>query len=167
MERDNKNSATTARSRWSFTPRSTPTRCLRWTPTHRRRTPGLAYNGPMSEDQRDALIRAWQSAQRELKIRVTAPFSLSTGTATHNCVAFLPDFGSPAGMVIDAIEPPLFRPSKGLATAAEAAGLYLSLISAEVYLHFDSEKFKEALLEWGFFGPDPLRPSWWPDTQPE
>jgi hypothetical protein len=121
----------------------------------------------MSEDTREALIQAWQMAQRELKIRVTAPFCFRSGERTHNCIAFLPDFGGPVGMVIDAIWPPKFRPPKGVASAADAAGYYVSFINANIYSCFDTDTFKEALLDWGYCGPAVLRPEWCPLTRPD
>jgi hypothetical protein len=117
----------------------------------------------MSDGNRDALIQAWQSAQRELKIRVTAPFTFAAGATTHECIAFLPDFGGPGGMVIDAIGPPAFQPPQGMTSAAEVAGYYWSLINAEINSRFEADVFKEALLDWGYFGPASSRPEWLPE----
>ncbi len=116
-------------------------------------------------EDRKALIQAWQFAQRELQIRVTAPFNFSVAETTHDCIAFLPDFGGPAGMVIDAISPSTFRPPPAVLAAAEKAGYYWSLINVATYRRFEAETFKEALRDWGYTGPAPLQPEWLQKTE--
>jgi len=82
-----------------------------------------------------------------------------------SCVAHLPDFGSPNGMVIGFIHHPDYGVDTRLKLAAESQGLFCSFINYKVYGHYNEEVFKEALADWGFFGDETLRPSWMADPK--
>jgi hypothetical protein len=102
------------------------------------------------------VIAAWKTASWALGISVTAPFTCSDSL---ECVAFLPDFGGPNGMVVGAIGAPA-ETDRALGRWAKERGLYLSFLNPEVYQTYDASTFKEALVDWGYFGPSETRPSW-------
>lgn len=104
--------------------------------------------------------KPWAEAARVFGIRVTAPFTLRAGDNAVECVAFLPHFGGPQGMVASLILPPDFECDPRVAECSEAAGLFYSFLNPECYALFDEETFKEALTDWGFFGPPEERPPW-------
>jgi hypothetical protein len=112
------------------------------------------------EEQEQRVIAAWIVAERELSIRVVAPFEFRAGAASYNCIAYLPDFGGPRGMLIEAFVPRKSPRNKALDRDAQAAGYYRSSISADVYQDFDRAKFQEALVDWGYYGPAVSRPQW-------
>jgi hypothetical protein len=109
---------------------------------------------------RQSVIEAWKLAACELQIRVTAPFNLSV--SDHTFIAKLPDFGGPHGMVIDVAQPPDYLAPQGVVQLVENAGYYISLISSDIYSRFDAEVFKDALIDWGYWGPATTRPDWFP-----
>lgn len=105
---------------------------------------------------------AWEEACRKLGIKIVAPFTLKVGTQSVDCLAFLPDFGSPNGMVIGAILGPKFETDACLTELAKRKGLFYSFINPSPFANTSVEEavFKEALIDWGFFGPEKKRPSW-------
>jgi hypothetical protein len=107
-----------------------------------------------------SIVDAWKEASRQLGIRVVAPFTVSAGDVTAACVAFLPDFGGRNGMVIGAAEPPEFETEPALVQCARASGMFYSFLNLERYSTFDAELFKEALMDWGYFGSAESRPDW-------
>ncbi len=72
------------------------------------------------------------------------------------CAAYLPDFGGSKGMVIGSLD----RPRAQLKRGAEERGFYYSFINFKIYEKYDEEVFREALLDWGFFGDESMRPIW-------
>jgi len=107
------------------------------------------------------LSSTWRVAAEELSFRIEAPYSFK-GTPNSNvsCVAFLPDFGGPKGMVVDLLDDPPYERGSPIRLSAEANGMFCSFINPKVYEKFDAEEFKEALTDWGFFGPNGDRPNW-------
>lgn len=107
------------------------------------------------------MVQAWHTASKLLGIEVVAPFTLRTEKKSADCIAFLPDFGSPRGMVIG-MHIPLTSDmdDETLAICAEKREMFCSYLNPEVYATYDEEKFKETLIDWGFFGPPGHRPAW-------
>jgi hypothetical protein len=105
------------------------------------------------------LIIAWRTAAVELGVRVVAPYSFN-GRETHTCIAHLPDFGGPRGMVIIASSPPTPSVDNAIWHDAQTAGHYVSFVSVEEYSSFKPDLFRETLLDWGFYGPQERLPSW-------
>ena len=63
-------------------------------------------------------------------------------------------------MVIGYVKRPLYLVDGDLKRAAEAEGLYCSFVNSEVYSKYDADTFKEALVDWGFFGVKSNRAAW-------
>jgi hypothetical protein len=105
-------------------------------------------------------IEALITASRKLGIKVAAPYTLRHAGKSTQCLAFLPDFGSPNGMVVGATMPPEFQTDTTLIECARAKGMSFSFLNLERYNNFDEQRYKEALLDWGFFGPPGERPQW-------
>lgn len=93
---------------------------------------------------------------RELGVRVHAPHVVDVEGAEHAFAAFLPDFGGKRGMVI------IFRndPRGGeLIDEARRQGLWHSVLYENATISLDD--VKEAIRDWGYFGPPELRPAWY------
>lgn len=105
-------------------------------------------------------ISAWIKASKQLGFKIEAPYYLNIEADIYKCFAYLPDYGSENGMIIDSIMAPAFSPTQGLSEASEKAGLYYSSINIELYRAFEAALFKETLLDWGFFGDVDCKPSW-------
>ena len=105
---------------------------------------------------------AWLEASRYLRIKVCAPYELRVGGESVDCLAFLPDFGGPKGMVIGTTLAPDFETDSDLIELAKKNGLYFSFINPAGYASYDESTFTEALIDWGFFGSLENRPNWFP-----
>jgi hypothetical protein len=111
-----------------------------------------------TEEERKKVCDAWRVAASALSIRVEVPHLLKTLDGEEVlCVAHLPDFGGPSGMVIGLTT---YNNDKAVISAAKSRGLYWSFINPKVYERYDEEVFKEALADWGFFGKEDHRPGW-------
>jgi len=103
---------------------------------------------------------AWQIAGSALGISVVAPFVFQHRGVSYPCLAYLPCFGGGKGMLIRGFFRFGDEGSPSLPRAAAAAGYYVSSVNLEVYTEFDEKVFKEALLDWGYSGPEGDRPAW-------
>jgi len=63
-------------------------------------------------------------------------------------------------MIIGEVVPPDFQTNTELIECAKEVGLYWSFVNVNRYVKYDEIRFKEALKDWGFHGPDQLRPNW-------
>jgi hypothetical protein len=109
------------------------------------------------------VIDAWNQAAQSLDITVVAPFAFADAEPAIECIAFLPEFGGPTGMVIGGIVPPAFDTDAALIRQANHAAVFFSFINLESYAQFNAPVFKEALKDWGFFGSPATRPAWLAD----
>lgn len=117
----------------------------------------------MGQDSTDTWAKtaqAWLTAGRLLGIRITAPFTLRVGAQSVDCIAFLPDFGRDRGTVIGGVAGPAFQTDAVLWQCAKAAGVYCSFVNMTLYSEYSEARFKEALEDWGYYGPESLRPEW-------
>lgn len=99
-------------------------------------------------------------AANELGIRAVVPFVLSASGKQVNRVAFLPDFGSPSGMVIGLTIAPDFETDPELVRLAQGEDLFYSFVNPESYLVYNRDDFINALRDWGYYGATAERPSW-------
>jgi hypothetical protein len=109
---------------------------------------------------KDQIINVWKQAAKVLAITIEAPFSFTSGGKVFDCIAFLPDFGSENGMVIDGITGPNFDTQEGLQSATSEKGWFISFVNMEEYSVFDEKMFKETLADWGYYGRQSKKPNW-------
>lgn len=98
---------------------------------------------------------AWREAGSRLMIRVMAPFEVAlTDGSTVEVEAFLPDFGGPQGTLAVSLADEV--------RAKKVAGeeKYVSLLGP-AYRRFDETLFRETLDDWGWFGAESARPTWY------
>jgi hypothetical protein len=105
---------------------------------------------------------SWHDACHRLGVRIDAPFTLGSDGSLIDCIAFLPDFGGPKGMVVGAMDLPKIKPNALVLQLAHKDGLYASFINATPYAcaTIKDSLYQEALSDWGFFGPENKRPVW-------
>jgi hypothetical protein len=108
----------------------------------------------------DETAQAWKRAADVLDVFVIAPFVMPGVDQRATCIAFLPHFGGPHGMVIEGFAPPDYSQNPSVAKFAAEWGLYRTAINLGLYRTYDGDRFREALRDWGFFGPAERRPSW-------
>lgn len=106
------------------------------------------------------VTRSWQEACGTLGVKVVAPYPLTEGDDSTNCLAFLPDFGGPKGMVVAALVPPNFETNARLVEVARKRGFFYSSINPLGWVEYDAARPKEALEDWGYYGPADKCPGW-------
>ena len=100
----------------------------------------------------EEISRAWLEAAKDLGIRVTAPFTpQSDERITYE--AHVMDFGGPKGTVVGVLSDKL---DDGRATQ----GFYRSNL-APSYRHYERQYFIATLNDWGWYGPEEIRPVWY------
>lgn len=110
--------------------------------------------------------QVWREAGDKLGFKVIAPFRLESGGQSASCIAFLANFGGSHGVVVAPMMPPVFDTDPIIENLAKKRGYFCSFMSA-VGWEYDEEAIKDALIDWGGFGPDNERPSWLPAAQSE
>ena len=108
----------------------------------------------------DRVTHSWLEASSKLGVTIIAPYSLMVGDEPMNCLAFLQDFGGPKGMVVVALVPPKFETNTPLLEEARKRGLWCSSINPLGWMEYDEARFKEALEDWGYYGPANRCPKW-------
>jgi hypothetical protein len=118
-----------------------------------------AMDAPSAPLPLDAMVAAWQMAGRELGVRVEAPYSLQTADGRcYQCVAKLPDFGSPAGTVALCLG---MAGEDRVREAARSLGFYCMSLSPRVYARYRPMLFEDTLNDWNWFGEPRQTPPWY------
>jgi len=109
----------------------------------------------MSQDE--LIIKAWLDAAKDLKIEVIAPYALNAKSGHRfNFIALVKDFGSSNGTLVTTNDH-----EEGSPDAAEEQGAYWSALYPESYLSYNREEFIAMLNDWGWFGKEKEKPSWY------
>jgi hypothetical protein len=108
-----------------------------------------------------AVRDAWFEAALDLRIRIQEPNPLGGVPDDPERIVYLPDFGSQRGTVIFA-QDFAAAPLRHFDTASlRRAGYFCSTVSAIGQSKYHRRAFIEALLDWGYFGPEAGRPQWY------
>ncbi len=118
----------------------------------------VGYNHTQIGITHRKIMEAWRQASRSLGLRVVE--SLPPLTGRHTFVAFLPDFGSPAGVILGATYPPGFDKDRAIEEFAKSQGIAYSFLSTPEYVMYDEQNYRELLSGLGYFGPAESRPAW-------
>lgn len=104
----------------------------------------------------------WRIRCHEWGIEINAPFVLNIGNEPFACIAFLPHFGGPKGMVIAPMDLPAFSSDDRVFVVARKSGLFCSFVNVNAFMRdaVPDDLFKEALNDWGYYGPSEKRPKW-------
>ena len=113
------------------------------------------------DEKEQVLTEVWKIAADALAVRIEAPYTLiGTDGTEANCIAFLPDFGSANGAVIGCLGDSGHKSDGKIKRAAESRKIYYSFVNFDAYKEYKESRFKETLLDWGFFGDEARRPAW-------
>jgi hypothetical protein len=102
--------------------------------------------------------RAWKAAAERLGFELSIPYTF------HNreFAGFVPHFGGKEGTVFHIQD---FSTAGNFEATfdqeLEEENIYQSILNYEVYRFFDPIVFKEVLHDWGYFGPEELKPLWY------
>lgn len=117
--------------------------------TSHRKSPCAMRPPRLSTMANRALVAAaWRAASEDLGIRVEIGWPLSGEDGRfHECVAFIPDFGTPAGTVVFVADD---NSTEVMALARERGLLHAELHDA--YQRYDRGLFVETLDDWQWHG---------------
>lgn len=99
------------------------------------------------------IIEAWRKAEQDLGITVNSTFQLELKKETKNFV-FVKDFGGPSGTIVT-----LNHDTKDFKELQEL-GFYCSALG-DSYSTYNRNLFVETLNDWGFFGKESQKPTWY------
>ena len=102
----------------------------------------------------------WKQASKDLGIRIEIPYRITYKEKTIEVIAYLPDFGSKNGMVINMVHPPEFTVNPDLEQICQGLDLFYSSINAELYKTYDKKLYTETLVDWCYFGDPKCKPRW-------
>ena len=102
----------------------------------------------------EEISHAWLEAAKDLEIRVTAPFTIDVEEdEPHIYEAHVKDFGGSKGTVVGVVD-------DRLDDCRAAQGYYSSNLTPS-YRSYQRQHFIDTLNDWGWFGPQELRPDWY------
>ena len=113
----------------------------------------------MEAEQKYKVIKHWLNASEMLNFRIKTPFFINIDdNEFRQAAAYLPDYGTPKGMIFDVIDI-----SKGEETDkriwdwAKDNGIFCSFINFQSYKDYDEKLIIETLKDWGYFGNKKLK----------
>jgi hypothetical protein len=102
------------------------------------------------------VVAAWREAERDLGIRFTSPFVLSTADGKRlEYLGLVHKFGGRIGMLVSVIDEP------SSAVSVPAGDDYGWSRLAAGYGEYQRQSFLDMLDDWQFLGPDSERPAWY------
>ena len=104
------------------------------------------------EQKFNKVVDVWKQASKELNFDLEAPYKLEDSDNSYQCIAMVPHFGNPKGIVILLTFPPDFPTDSKVFSVAEKLGFSCSYINVEDYMEYTKAIIVEALSDWGFFG---------------
>ena len=112
----------------------------------------------LSAHQIENVSEAWVKAGTELGFELNAPFAIELDGESVVCVAFLPHFGGPKGMIVAVLErqAPI---DQRIVQYSRKQGLFYSFVGLN-YGNYERSRFIEALEDWGYYGQQDKCPAW-------
>ncbi len=90
----------------------------------------------------------WFLASQRLSFEFICPYVFKFNNEEKRAFAFLPEYGSNNGMIVDLIFPPDFEIDQEIVEYAKTNGFYYSFINAQRYFDYDEDLFVETLRDW-------------------
>lgn len=90
----------------------------------------------------------WLRASKDLGFEIKTPHSIKVNDVEMQIFAFLPQLGSPNGMLLGLTSPPEFKTDPELVKLAEKLGMFYSFVNVESVLNYDEKFFEDAIRDW-------------------
>jgi|SRR5579863_2832025 len=105
------------------------------------------------------IVEAWQMAITDLGIQFSSPFTVMRGGRHIECLGLVHYFGRQAGTIISVLHQPSEDKINPLWLKNDQDFFFSKL--SEGYATYDRHLFADTLEDWGYFGPEAERPSWY------
>jgi hypothetical protein len=103
----------------------------------------------MKTEEKVQLAREnWQRASMDLSFKIVSPFYLKINGKEKEVFAFLPEYGTPKGVLVALTCSPNFNTDTEIINFATANGFFYSFINVDTCLKYDERYFKEILADW-------------------
>lgn len=107
----------------------------------------------INENQRNLVRNNWIRASEALGFRILLSYKLIISEKEKTAFAFLPEYGSKNGAIIELTSPPDYETDKKIITWAKKNECFCSFLNVERYLTYNEKFFIETLEDWGKFTP--------------
>lgn len=87
-------------------------------------------------------------ASKEIGFKAISPYSIEVGNSRIEVFAFLPDYGSLNGAVVDLTSDPNFETNGVLSSWAKKNGIFISFLNLQRIINYDEGYFREILDDW-------------------
>jgi|SRR5690606_22244507 len=105
----------------------------------------------IDEKLKEKARNSWIKASEELKFKIVTPFNTLIEDKETSLFAYLPQYGSPKGMIVELTEEPEFLTNSEVIKWAKQNEHFYSFINIDSYLNFDKDFFAGTLDDWGKF----------------
>lgn len=95
---------------------------------------------------------SWLKGSEELKFEIISPFKIFIEGKEIFLFAYLPQYGSKKGMVLELTEAPDFITDTNVIKWAKENQYHYSFINVHSYLNYDKDLFIDTLNDWGRLG---------------
>jgi hypothetical protein len=90
----------------------------------------------------------WIKASSELSFNIISPYIYQDQDKNIEIFAYLPEYGSQNGALVDITFPPEYEINKDIKKAAEIMECFYSCINIDECQNYDENYFKETLNDW-------------------
>src|SRR5690606_29178371 len=91
----------------------------------------------IDEKLKEKARNSWIKASEELKFKIVTPFNTLIEDKETSLFAYLPQYGSPKGMIVELTEEPEFLTNSEVIKWAKQNEHFYSFINIDSYLNFD------------------------------
>ena len=113
-----------------------------------------------TEEQIILLRSSWIQAAGVLGFKIVSPYTIQMDDGKEEEVfAFIPDYGRPNGTILGLFYPKQ-PPNKKFSSWANKNNAFCSFINPKAYQTYDEARFKETLIDWGYYGDSANKPDW-------
>jgi hypothetical protein len=93
----------------------------------------------------------WIKASLHFKFKIISPYTIFQDDEIKEVFAFLPEYGSSNGMIVELIFPPEYHIDKALIEWSKQTKTIYSFINIENFLVYNEIYFREVLEDWAKF----------------
>jgi hypothetical protein len=102
----------------------------------------------MTKQQIDVARNNWTKASMSLGFKLTSPYFIEFNGSKREVFAFLPEFGSPNGIIVNLTSPPEYETDIEIIEWARENKVFYSFISVESCLKYREDYFRDTLDDW-------------------